>query len=62
MLKSKKIVFVSHQYMKGYAKLDNLEQAPYVRQLGGSVQVNSEEFEKLQEKAAKEGVQVYWVH
>lgn len=56
MLKSKKIVFISHPHMKGYAKLDNLEQAPYVRQLGGSVQVNSAEFEKFQEKAAKEGV------
>lgn len=61
MLKSKKIVFISHPHMKGYAKLDNLEQAPYVRKLGGSVQVNSEEFEKFQEKAAKEGVQVYWI-
>lgn len=62
MLKSKKIVFISHPHMKGYARLDNLSQAQLVHKLGGSIQVNSSEFEKFQAKAEKEGVQVYWIN
>lgn len=61
MFKKNKIVFANHPHMKGYAKLTNLTQSVLVFQLGGSIELNSNEFEKFQSNAAKKGIKVFWL-
>lgn len=61
MFKKNKIVFINHPYLKGYAKLKDVNQSNIVIQHGGFTQLTSHEFEKFQAKAEKKGLEVLWL-
>lgn len=60
MFKRKKIVFVAHPYLRGYATLQDKKDENLVRSYNGSRNVNSHEFEKLQEIMQKDNISLHW--
>ena len=58
--KVEKVLFVAHPYMRGYAKLADERQQPLVYRYMAVTNVNSSQFEQLQEKMSKDNISVQW--
>ena len=61
MFGRRKIVYINNHNLKDYAKIKDENELKLARKYGASSKITSLEFEKLQEKASKDGVQVYWI-
>jgi len=58
--KVKKVLFVTHPYVKGYAKLADKSQETLVRKYMGATHINSVQFEQLQTRMSKDNISVQW--